>query len=280
MFLTVRMRTLALLLAVLIIIPFTFVAAFSPKEPEGIPLTVIMYHSIIDKSSYSGRYIIMPKHLEEDIAYLKENGYGFVTVADLINYVEKDLPLPEKPVMLTFDDGSYNNYLYALPLFEKYDARGVFSVIGVMCEKYAELDDKNPLYANLNWKHISELNDSGRVEIQNHSYNFHTAGTGREGSKKRKNETLDEYRNLLSSDLLKLQDLLEKHCGIIPTAFVYPYGAISKESFDIIKELGFNSSFSCTEGRNYITKNPDCLYMLKRNIRTPQISAEQIVERK
>ena len=71
--------------------------------------------------------MLSPAQFESDLKYLKENGYHTVVVQDLIDYVEKGVPLPEKPVMLTFDDGYYNNYYYAFPLLEEYDAKIVIS---------------------------------------------------------------------------------------------------------------------------------------------------------
>ena len=60
--------------------------------------------------------------------------------------------------------------------------------------------------------------------------------------------------------------------------FTYPFGMVSEESKDIIKDIGFKASLSCTEGVNEISRDPDGLYLLKRCIRTPDKSAEKILE--
>ena len=64
--------------------------------------------------------------------------------------------------------------------------------------------------------------------------------------------------------MLKLQQEFEENTGYIPNTFTYPYGAISKESTELLKKLGFKASLSCKDGVNHITKNPECLYELRR----------------
>ena len=84
-------------------------------NPEtDIPLPVIMYHSIIDGVAEE-KYIVSSQTIENDLKYLKENGYTAVLSADLVEYIENDKPLPEKPVMITLDDGYYNNMEYLEP---------------------------------------------------------------------------------------------------------------------------------------------------------------------
>lgn len=86
-----------------------------PRE-NGIPLPVLMYHSV-----FSGRhsdYVVPPEVLESDLAYLSDHGYQAVLVSDLVEYVYNGKALPEKPVMITFDDGYYNNLEQCLPLLE------------------------------------------------------------------------------------------------------------------------------------------------------------------
>ena len=96
---------------------------------------------------------------------------------------------------------------------------------------------------------------------------------------KKNYESLDSYKNLLSSDLMKLQKEFETNTNYIPNTFTYPFGAVSKDSTKIIKELGFKASLSCTSGVNLISKNPECLYLLKRNNRISGISSEQFFKK-
>jgi peptidoglycan/xylan/chitin deacetylase (PgdA/CDA1 family) len=88
-------------------------------------------------------------------------------------------------------------------------------------------------------------------------------------------EDLEQYRITLAEDLGYLQDKLFEVTGKKPTAFAYPLGAVSKSSTDILKDMGFRATFSCREGVNYITRDPDCLYRLKRVCRTPEKSSAE-----
>ena len=61
---------------------------------------------------------------------LQVKGYTAITVSDLLAYVQDGADLPEKPVMITFDDGYYNNYIYAYPLLKQRGMKAVVSIIG------------------------------------------------------------------------------------------------------------------------------------------------------
>ncbi len=237
------------------------------SSSEGYYVPVIMYHSILKDDSLQGKYVISPTQLEDDLIYLTENGYTAVTVADLISYVENGTPLPEKPVMLTFDDGYYNNYLYAYPLMKKYGFKMVLSVIGKYSEDFSETPDNNAYYSHCTWDQLREMELSGYVEVQNHSYDMHTTDQGRNGTKKNSWESSENYRSILSGDIMKCQNFLIERSGITPTAFTYPFGAISSESVEILKSLGFKASFSCEEKINLITRDPACLFGIYRFLR-------------
>ena len=94
----------------------TALGVLAPAGEEGIVLPIIMYHSILRDNARTGQYVITPARLEQDMLYLRERGYTTVGVNDLIEYVYNGVPLPEKPVMLTFDDAYYNNLTYLEPL--------------------------------------------------------------------------------------------------------------------------------------------------------------------
>lgn len=246
----------------------------------GVPVPILMYHSIYEESG--NKFVLSPKVLEEDLKYLKDNGFETVLITDLIAYAEDNVPLPEKPVVLTFDDGYLNNKTNMLPLLEKYDMCAVISVVGEFTDIFSKTEDLNPRYSHMTWDDIAELEETGRIEIGSHTYNLHHDGA-RQGSKKKSGENADAYKSMLRRDLLALQQALTEKSGVCPVTFAYPYGHVSEESLDIVKEVGFKASMSCYEKTNYITHDASCLYLLGRynrpsGIRTQDFMAKALKE--
>ena len=252
--------------------------ALQTDTESGVKLPIVMYHSVLRDEKRLGKYVVSPETVENDMRYLKANGYSAVTVRDLIDYVDDGKALPKKPVMLTFDDGYYNNYSYVYPLAKKYGEKVVISPVGRYTDLFTGGDADHPSYSYLTWSEISEMIDSGFVEIQNHSYNLHSS-SGRLGASRRAGENAGAYAALLERDLRKMQDETEEHTGYEPTAFVYPFGAISKESVPVVKKIGFRASMICRSKINVITRNPDCLYGLGRFLRPSGIASGEYFRR-
>ncbi len=245
-------------------------------EDKKIFLPIIMYHSIVGENDSENDYQISVEKVEQDMKYLKENGYTTVFVEDVVNYVRGNMPLPEKPVVVTADDGFYNNLYYLLPLLEKYDMKATISVVGYFSEAIASKDPHMPEYSYLTWEDISELLESGRIEIGNHTYNMHSLGE-RKGCSKLSYETDEEYYNLLMEDIGLMQTLVKMNTGITPAVFTYPFGAISPESIPVLKELGFEAALSCLEKPNYISHDESCLFCLNRYNRPSGVSTEEFM---
>ena len=241
---------------------------------ESVSLPVLMYHSILDSKAKAGKYTIPPAVLEQDLQYLREHGYTSVSPEELIAYARGEGSLPEKPVLLTFDDGYYNNYLYAFPLLKQYNCKMVLSPIGRYTDEYTQNKDTHANYAHCSWDAVREMMASGLVEFQNHSYNLHSIDSGRKGAKKKAVESLVDYRTLLVEDVMKMQTSMREETGYTPTAFVYPFGAVSSESLPILKELGFQATLICESHINAITRDPECLYGLGRYRRPAKTGSE------
>lgn len=283
----IKMKTIISYFAIasMIVAAFGFIQFSSknavPSSTESATDTVcvpiIMYHNILKSNSRSSKFIVTENQFEEDLKYLKEKGYNTVVMEDLVAYVYDNKPLPEKPIVLSFDDGYYNNYVYAYPLLKEYGFKGVLSVIGYYTDLYTENGEKNENYSHVTWDDIKEMSTSGVIELQNHSYNLHSTDKGRNGSKKKKGESQDEYKKVLTEDLKKLQTNFKEKMNQTPTTYTYPFGSVSEASYDIIKEMGFKCSLSCESGINNVSKDENCLYMMKRCIRTPSISVEKIL---
>ena len=157
--------------------------------------------------------------------------------------------------------------------------KAVVSIIAIYSEQYSEVNDRHIPYAHLTWEDLSFMQKSGVFEVQNHTYDMHkNKRGGRHGSKRVSGESLEHYEAEFKKDITLAQDLLLKNSNINATCFTYPFGMISEESISFVKDIGFSASLSCFEGINYITDNPDCLYLLKRYNRAHKRSAEKILE--
>lgn len=238
-----------------------------------------MYHSILKDKSKSGDYTITPETLENDLKYIKQKGYNTIVMEDLIEYVYENDELPEKPIIITFDDGYYNNFGYVIPLLKKYDMKAVISIVGEYTDRYSEIDEANLNYGYMRWEDIKEAMEEEIIEFQNHSYSLHSEIKGRRGSMRKRRESVEEYRKVFTQDLMKLQHEFEENTDYKPSTYTYPFGAVSKESMQMVKDMGFKASLSCTSGINIITKNPNSLYLLKRNNRPNNVSTERFFKK-
>lgn len=243
-------------------------------EPT-VELPVIMYHKVLKHSPIRGDNAVTPDELESDLKYLSNNGFHSVTINDLVAYVYNGIPLPGKPILITFDDGYYNNVYYAEPLLKKYGMRAILSVVGQFSDMSTERNETSPNYAYVTWPCVKKLVEDGVFEIQNHTYDLHKLSPT-QGIKRKKAESLEAYQNRITKDIMKLQEKLKKETGYTPTAFTYPFGAFSDVSLDILLDMGFVSTLTCTEGMNEVIRgNPESLLQLKRYARKAGTSSEK-----
>lgn len=164
---------------------------------DSVRVPILMYHSILKDSARQGKYVISPAVLAADLDALQEKGYTAVTVSDLLAYVQDGADLPEKPVMLTFDDGYYNNYIYAYPLLKQRGMKAVVSIIGSQTALFTDNGEENAYWSHLRLDRLREMQDV--FEVQNHSWNLHEYGE-RRGCLRRRGEDETRYETLLRED--------------------------------------------------------------------------------
>ena len=219
-------------------------------EETAVPLPILMYHSV--SATKTGVYFVSPETLENDLAELTRRGYRSVTLRNVKAYLTGRGELPEKPVLLTFDDGHYDNLYYGLPILKKMGYTAVLSVIGCFTE-YSSTHEKDQLeYSHLTWDEIGYLARSGVFEIGSHSYAMH-AYKPRFGVKAKAGETPERHRLALDADLEKLDRALLKNCGIRPVAFAYPFGAFDETS-EAVVSLRYDAAFTCYERINRLKR--------------------------
>ena len=145
-------------------------------ETERIKVPVLMYHSIspeydlIPAPGQSVRPEIFAAHLR----ILEEHGYTTHTLSELCAHLTGEIPLTGKPVVITFDDGYLDNYVFAFPLLERFGMKATIFVsedfIDHAQEPRARVHGKSDPQAGayLSWPEMREMVESGLVEIESH----------------------------------------------------------------------------------------------------------------
>ena len=284
MFKTIKTSKKCILLVLLFVLMIFFCLctfkSISIKETanvDSVTLPIVMYHSMLNDKSLQNSYCIDPDIFEADLKYLEKNGYTTVTIKDLLNYV-KGKPLPKKIIMLTFDDGFYNNYTYAYPLLKKYKSKGVISPVASYSLEYSQNNIISASYGYCSFEVLKEMEESGYVEIANHSFNMHKTSP-RLGIAQIKNETDEEYKKTLYKDIRKAQRLFVKNNIKKPLCFTYPFGSETKNTLPLLKKLGFKCTLTCFEKTNIIYRDKNCLYELGRYLRNGNESSQNFFER-
>ena len=244
-------------------------------EDEKVRLPIIMYHHVCADPARAGDYVVTPETFENDLKYLQEQGYTAISVAELLTWSRGEGELPEKPVMLTFDDAQDSFRVYALPLLEKYGMCAVVAVVGNYADEYTESGDTNVNYAYMSWDTIGEIAASGQVEIASHTQSMHSPSGARRGCQINPGEDEASYTQTFGADLESVESSIVRATGKSSVAFAYPFGFTCAEAERVLVSHGFSVAFTCTERVNVLSHEPMELLRLGRfNRRSGPSSAE------
>jgi len=234
----------------------------SVSEPEAVILPIVMYHHLSEKKELLGDYVITPGQFERDLAYLQSEGYESISLQRLLAWYGGNGDLPEKPMMITFDDAYESTAIYAKPILEKYGYTGIVAIIGSVTQRFSEADDHEE-YSHLSWDAVRELESSGVFEIQCHTWNMHKL-ENRRGCGRMPEESSESYAKELYGDLNHFERVRKENgintCGGI----AFPYGIYSAETVELIRGMGYMAAFTCNERLNVLTGDPEKLFDLSR----------------
>ena len=257
-------------------LPFTSKA----EESEGVRVPIIMYHQVTKKSSRRGKYTVMYEEFENDMKYIKEKGYTTIDMTDLIDFVYGKKKLPEKPIIITLDDGFESVYEYVYPLLKELDMCAVASIVGEYTTFFTENPDHDITYSYLDWNEVEELTKTDVIEIQNHSYNLHKNNGSRHGISKKHDEDVAAYNTEVGADILKMQNIMKEKTNYIPNTLTFPFGAYKNETILLAKSLGFKAALLCEERVNIINQgDTEKLYRLGRYNRPSSVSTESFFDK-
>jgi peptidoglycan/xylan/chitin deacetylase (PgdA/CDA1 family) len=179
-----------------------------------------MYHYIseipADADVYRRDLTVTPAKFDAQMQYLADQGYLPVTLTDVYDALSIGKPLPDKPIVLTFDDGYRDAYTQALPILQKYGFIGEFFVLATPAHF------ESPQY--LSWNQVREMADAG-MSIQPH---------GRD----HKDLTQRQY-DFLVYQILGAKEAVEAHTGRPVTFFCYPSGRHDTDTRAVVASAGY-----------------------------------------
>jgi len=237
-----------------------------------------MYHNILN--SRKGKYVVSEAQLDADYTAIKEAGFTPVFMSEVIAWVDGTGTLPKKPIVITFDDGHYNNLHYGLPIAQKHGFKYMINPVTGFSKFTVESGDhSNPNYSHITWTQMKEATESGLVEFGNHTHKMHKFKP-RFGIMKMGGECEQTYQTTLTQDITESQGHFTNAGVTTPKTFAYPFGKYSSSSRQILLDLGFRALLTCDQWINTIRKDdPTSLHKLGRYNRDGNLTTAQILDK-
>jgi peptidoglycan/xylan/chitin deacetylase (PgdA/CDA1 family) len=191
-----------------------------------------MYHAVSTAPNDATRALsVAPEAFAEQMAVLDELGLTPMTTAHLAARWRSGGPLPERPVLITFDDGYEGVHRHALPVLTKHGfAATVFVSTGWLKGPH---DMGGGLDTMLDWDQVRELADAD-VEIGGHSHTH---------------PQLDQLPDgRLRSELILCKEIISDRLGTVPASFAYPYGYSSRRVREAVRETGYAQALAVNNG--------------------------------
>jgi len=214
------------------------------------PIPVLMYHHI---NPHKGDMVtITPETFEGQMRHLKIKGYRTLKADELESYIKGETILDKKSVLITFDDGWLDNYIYAFPILKKYRINAVVFIITDRTESAsaktnsllnhipdhkkskALIQNGEAFRVVLGWDHVKEMSESGLVEFYPHTKSHRRCGELSE----------PELHDELAGSKAIMESRLGKPCPYL----CWPYGSYNETAVKTARETGYKMIFTTDPG--------------------------------
>lgn len=239
--------------------------AATPTEPHV--LHVLAYHDVRDDVAATvdaDQYAISTANLISHFQWLREHGFTPVSIEQIVAAGAGGAPLPDKAVLLTFDDGFKSAYTHVLPLLELFDYPAVAAIVTGWIDGDSTVVQAGRALTRadfLSWDEVRALADSGLVEIASHSHDLHRGITGNSQGNELPAGVTRRYADghyedaaahaaRVATDLATSARLIAEHAGQPPRVVAWPYGASNEALVSAAEDLGLGVALTLADGRN------------------------------
>ncbi|MBN1870745.1 MAG: poly-beta-1,6-N-acetyl-D-glucosamine N-deacetylase PgaB [Candidatus Omnitrophica bacterium] len=286
-----------ILLFILSIAFFSFASVPLLAANEG---TIVLSYHDVPKEVNLDDFGADQQSFVNTIEYFKMHGYTFISLDELVKSKKGGIVLPEKTILLTFDDAYESFYEFAYPLLAEYKIPCTLAVVSSWIEGG---DTEYVKHSLMSWEQIREAANSPYVEVISHSHNLHRGviynpqGNSAPAAVSRQYDTdtqtyEDEaaYVKRIYDDLKTSKEMLEEKTGKMVRAIAWPYGLYNEITIEQAAKLGLEVQFTLNDkivapnrfgqiSRFLIHKNPTVLDLLKDLKLVPNgYSQERIVQ--
>lgn len=212
---------------------------------------ILMYHMVSEpKTEAEKRYACPPKRFEQHLNMLLREGFNVITIDAVADFYTKNMPLPDKAVLITLDDGFEDNYIHAFPLLRAYKLPAIIYLVTGLVSATNEWMSA-PKFAKralLSWSQIKEMSD---YDIY---FGSHTVSHPRLN-------TLD--CDNICQQLSQSKQIIEDNLGKACLHFAYPYGLVGENTQDWVQKIGFKTACTTQSGFNNATTDPLMLHRIE-----------------
>lgn len=234
----------------------TTVTRIDPATPilarKQVP--ILCYHQIRDyrpsDSKTARDYIVPPAAFKEQMKALADSGYKTILPEELYAYLASGITVPEKAVMITFDDTDLDQFTVAKPVLDEHHFKGVFFIMTVSLGR--------PHY--MSKEQVKQLSDEGHY-IGSHTWDHHNV-------KKYQGE---DWVTQIEKPSRQLEQITGKKIAF----FAYPFGLWNREAIPELKKRGFKAAFQLIGPRD----PDDPLFTIRRVIITGTMSGASTLSR-
>ncbi len=230
----------------------------------------LVYHDVRDHVAADidpDQYAVSTNNLVSHFSWLRANGYTPVSIDDLIAARDGAALLPEKAVLLTFDDSLKSMYTHVFPLLRLFEYPAVVSVVTDWMERREPVtyaDRSRGQDGFLTWAEIREMQRSGLVEIASHTLNLYQCITGNPQGilqpaavtrlfQYSRYESASEYSSRVIADLRQSIRLIKQETGTSPKVLAWPYGHYNEAILKTGRELGMAITLALTSKVNDVS---------------------------
>lgn len=243
-------------------------------EADEVKLPVLVYHHFSEEKKNENALIVGRENFRRQIKYLKDNGYHSISIRQLVDFVEKGIPLPEKPVLITIDDGYESNYTIAYEVLKEFDTKATIFMIGHAVGTNTYKDTGLSLDPYITVEQGKEMIASGLVSIQSHSMDMHqnelyegyrNNDQIRISATKKSFDTEESYVEYFMKDTEQSKKQITEEFGDEWLSYSYPLGHYDDLTEELLTQTGIKVTFTVDRGMNVIKmKSPYTLRTLKR----------------